>query len=65
VRKLVVLAFTLPLLASVGSASPGVVGSRTLAVPNLPGVVIGVIPWTDDLAFDHLPPSVEIARHHS
>jgi hypothetical protein len=31
VKYLFVLAFALPLLASVGSASPGVVGSRTLA----------------------------------
>jgi hypothetical protein len=31
VKHLFVLAFALPLLASVGSASPGVVGSRTLA----------------------------------
>ena len=30
-KHLFVLAFTLPLLASVGSASPGIVGSRTLA----------------------------------
>ena len=38
-KHLFVLAFTLPLLASVGSASPGVVGSRTLAT----GAPIGAI----------------------
>lgn len=34
------------------------------AIPDLPGLVVGRIPRTDDLAFDHLAQSVEMARHH-